>query len=104
MHDRGHVSQVDVLAEAPEMITGQKMLALKLKVRPLQQNCVGCLLRGRELCTWCASLCEDEAGTVYVGQRPFSANDSRRRPWRWRRIEDLAVPPRRLLLELDLPT
>lgn len=84
------------------MIADQKMLALKVKVRPLQLDCVGCVLRGREICSWCSSLCEDEAGTVYVGPRPFSANDSRRRPWRWRRLQDLGVPPRRLLIELDL--
>lgn len=79
------------------MTANQAALALRILVKPLAIDCRGCLHKGRGLCTWCASLCRDEQGQVYVSVRPFNDGDCQR--WRWRQLSDLTAPPEALLVE-----
>lgn len=55
-------------------------MPLKVKIKPVVNDCRGCVIRGSRLCEMCASLVEDASGLRYVALRPMEGD-------RWRKVD-----------------
>ena len=64
-------------------------LPLKVKIKPVERECQGCVIIGTALCSLCASLVEDETGIRYISLRAMDGDR-----WRAVQIADLSGAPK----------